>query len=145
MRSSSRDPWDGLLGYLAAVVRLQSSDRGFSEIIGAHFDSEQLLTRARTRIRPLVEELVIRAQAAGSLRPDVAYEDISVLLWTTGRVVDATRDVAPSSGGATWRCSSTASAPSSATPLPRPPLTPAKHLAAMQRFMQQRGRGQSQG
>ena len=42
-----------------------------------------------------MRRLIARAQEAGELRPDVVYEDISVLLWTTGRVVDATRDVAP--------------------------------------------------
>jgi AcrR family transcriptional regulator len=138
------DPWEGLLGYLACVVRLQSSDRGFSEILGAHFDSEQLIARARTRIRPLVVEVVLRAQAAGSLRPDVAYEDISVLLWSTGRVVDATRDVAPQFWERYLALLVDGLRAGSATPLPRPPLTPAKHIAAMQRFMQQRGRGQSQ-
>jgi AcrR family transcriptional regulator len=137
------DPWQGLLGYLAGVVRLQSSDRGFSEVLGAHLRSEQLLTRARTRIRPLVEELVLRAQAAGSLRPDVAYEDISVILWTTGRVVDATRDVEPQFWQRYLALVVDGLRTESASPLPRPPLTPAKHSAAMQRFMQERGRGPS--
>ena len=139
------DPWEGLLAYLAGVVRLQSSDRGFSEVIGARLDREQLLARARTRIRPLVEELVLRAQAAGSLRPDVAYEDISVLLWTTGRVVDATRDVEPQFWQRYLALLVDGLRAGRATPLPRPPLTPAKHNAAMQRFMQQRGRGYAQG
>ena len=89
------DPWEGLLGYLTHVVGLQAADRGLSEILGAHLRTEQLLGRARTRLRPLVEELIERAQAAGDLRRDVTYEDVSVLLWTTGRVVDATRDIAP--------------------------------------------------
>ena len=89
------DAWEGLLGYLTHVVALQAADRGLSEIVGAHLRTEQLVGRARTRLRPLVEELIERAQAAGDLRPDVVYEDVSVLLWTTGRVVDATRDIAP--------------------------------------------------
>ena len=62
------DPWEGLLGYLTHVVGLQAADRGLSEIIGAHLRTEQLLGRARTRLRPLVEELIARAQAAGDLR-----------------------------------------------------------------------------
>jgi len=139
------DSWEGLLGYLAGVVRLQSSDRGFSEALGSHLDGEHLLARARTRIRPLVEEIVLRAQAAGSLRPDVAYEDVSVLLWTTGRVVDATRDVAPQFWERYLALLVDGLRAGRATPLPRPPLTPAKHSAAIQRFMQQRGRGPGQG
>ena len=89
------EPWEGFLGYLSQVVGLQAADRGLSEILGAHLRTEHLLGRARTRIRPLVRQLIARAQDAGELRADVAYEDVSVLLWTTGRVVDATRDVEP--------------------------------------------------
>ena len=78
------------------------------------------------------------------LRPDVAYEDISVILWTTGRVVDATRDVEPQFWQRYLALVVDGLRAGSASPLPRPPLTPAKHRAAMQRFMQQRGRGQWQ-
>ena len=74
---------------------MQANDRGLSQILGAHLSAEDLVSRARTRLRPLVQKLIEQAQAAGELRPDVVYEDVSVLLWTTGRVVDATRDVEP--------------------------------------------------
>jgi AcrR family transcriptional regulator len=134
------DPWDGLLGYLTHVVGLQAADRGLSEILGAHLRTEQLLKRARTRIRPLVEQLIVRAQEDGGLRGDVVYEDISVLLWTTGRVVDATRDVEPEFWQRYLALTVDGLRAHSATPLPRPPLTPTKHSAAMHRFTQQRTR-----
>jgi AcrR family transcriptional regulator len=139
------DAWKGLLDYLEKVVRLQSTDRGLSEVIGSHLRSEQRLARARTRIRPLVEQLVLRAQAAGALRADVVYEDISVLLWTTGRVVDATREVAPEFWQRYLGLIVDGLRTASASPLPRPALTPSKHSAAMQQFMQQRGRGHAKG
>jgi AcrR family transcriptional regulator len=139
------DPWNGLLGYLTEVVGLQAGDRGLSEVLGARLRNERLLALARTRIRPLVEQLVLRAQAAGALRQDVVYEDISVLLWTTGRVVDATRDVEPEFWRRYLALIVDGLRAGSASPLPRPPLTAATHRAAMQRFMEQRGRGQSHG
>ena len=139
------DPWEGLLGYLNRVVGLQWSDRGLSEVLGASLRTEQLLARARIRIRPLVEQLVLGAQAAGALRPDVVYEDISVLLWTTGRVVDATRDVEPEFWQRYLALIVDGLRAGSASPLPRPPLTAAAHSAAMRQFMQQRGRGHGQG
>ena len=135
------DACDGLLEYLARVVGLQCADRGLSELLGAHLRTEQQLARARTRIRPLVEQLLARAQEQGALRPDIVYEDISVLLWTTGRVVDATRDVEPRFWQRYLALTVDGLRAESATPLPQPPLTRAKHSAAMHRFMQQRGRG----
>lgn len=134
------EPWEGFLGYLSYVVGLQAADRGLSEILGAHLRTEHLLGRARTRIRPLVRQLIARAQEAGELRADIVYEDVSVLLWTTGRVVDATRDVEPEFWQRHLALMVDGLRASGASPLPRPALTPAKHSAAMQQFTKQRGR-----
>ena len=119
---------------------LQAADRGLSEIVGANLRTEQLLGRARTRLRPLVQRLIIRAQEAGELRADVVYEDISVLLWTTGRVVDATRDIAPEFWQRYLALTVDGLRAQAASPLPQPPLTPARHREAMRRFTQPRSR-----
>jgi AcrR family transcriptional regulator len=133
------DAWEGL-DYLAFVVELQAADRGLSEIVGANLRTEQLLGRARTRLRPLVQRLIIRAQEAGKLRADVVFEDISVLLWTTGRVVDATRDVAPEFWQRYLALTVDGLRAQDASHLPQPPLTPARHREAMRRFTQPRSR-----
>jgi AcrR family transcriptional regulator len=135
------DPWAAFLGYLSYVVELQATDRGISEILGAHPHTETLVARARARLRPLVQELIARAQASGELRPDVGYEDVSVLLWTTGRVVDATRDVEPSFWRRYLALLVDGLRTGSATPLPRPPLSAAQHGRAMTRFTSARERG----
>lgn len=134
------DAWAGLLQYLEYVVGSQAADRGLSEIVGAHLRTEQLIGRARTRLRPLVERLIARAHDAGELRPDVVYEDVSVLLWTTGRVVDATRGVAPEFWRRYLGLIVDGLRSSSRSHLPEPPLTPAEHRAAMVRFTRQRTR-----
>ena len=128
------DAWAAFLGYLSYVVELQATDRGISEILGAHLHTEALVARARSRLRPLVQELIARAQASGELRPDVVYEDVSVLLWTTGRVVDATRDVEPAFWQRYLALLADGLRTASATPLPRPPLSAAQHGRAMTRF-----------
>ena len=87
-----------------------------------------------------MQQLIESAQDAGELRADVVYEDISVLLWTTGRVVDATRDVEPDFWQRYLALVVDGLRASSATPLPHPPLTAAKHQRAMTRFAQHRGR-----
>ncbi len=137
---AAEDPWEGLLAYLSYVVGLQAADRGLSEILGAHLRTEQLIARARSRLRPLVQRLIDRAQAAGELRADVVYEDVSVLLWTTGRVVDATREIAPEFWQRYLGLLMDGLHTRNASPLPRPPLTPTKHRQAMRRFTQPRGR-----
>lgn len=134
------DGWEALIDYLAFVVGLQAADRGLSEIIGANLRTEHLLGRARKRLRPLVQRLIIRAQESGELRSDVVYEDISVLLWTTGRVVDATRDVAPEFWQRYLALTIDGLRTRSASQLPQPPLTAARHRAAMRRFTQHRSR-----
>ncbi len=134
------DAWEGLLEYLAYVVGRQAADRGLSGILGAHLRSEQLVARARSRLRPLVQRLIERAQDAGELRLDVVYEDVSVLLWTTGRVVDATRDIAPEFWQRYLALLSDGLRAGNASPLPQPPLTAARHRTAMRRFAQPRTR-----
>lgn len=134
------DGWDGLLEYLTYVVHLQAADRGLTDVVGAHLRTEQRVARARSRLRPLVQRLVVRAQETGELRPDVVYEDISVLLWTTGRVADATRDIAPKFWQRHLALVVDGLRTPGASPLPQPPLTAAKHRQAMRRFAEQRTR-----
>ena len=54
-----------------------------------------------------------------------------MLFWTSARVVDATRDIAPE----LWRRHLTLALdglrPQGATPLPHPPLTASQHRSAM--------------
>jgi AcrR family transcriptional regulator len=128
------DSWDGLCAFLERAVALQAENRGFAEIVAVHLRAEQLLAKARSRVRPLLAALVARAQADGSLRPDVVYEDISVLLWTSGRVVDSTRDVAPEFWRRHLALTLDGLRAERATPLPHPPLTSDQHWAAMQRL-----------
>jgi AcrR family transcriptional regulator len=134
------DAWQALLDYLAFVVGLQAADRGLSEIVGTNLRTEHLVGRARTRLRPLVQRLINRAQKTGKLRADVVYEDVSVLLWTTGRVVDATREVAPEFWQRYLALIVDGLRAHDASRLPQPPLTTAKHHEAMRRFTRQRSR-----
>jgi AcrR family transcriptional regulator len=125
------NPWEGFTGFLEAAIEIQVRNRGFAEICAVHRQDESLLARARARVTPLLVQLIDRAQSAGALRADVVYEDISILLWTSGRVVDSTREVAPEYWRRHLALTLDGLATASASPLPRAPLSPAQHTRAM--------------
>jgi len=131
------DAWEGLCHFLEQAVSLQARNRGFAEIVAVHLRDENLVARARARVTPLLRQLISRAQEAGALRPDVVYEDISVLLWTSGRIVEATRASAPEFWRRQLALALDGLRASSASPLPEPPLTVLQHRRAMERFAQQ--------
>jgi hypothetical protein len=58
-----------------------------------------IIVRARSQIKPRVEELVARAQEQGALRRDLQATDLPLILMMLDTVVDTTRDVSPDS----WR------------------------------------------
>src|SRR4051812_6148500 len=84
------DAWDGLVTFLEHALALQAPDRGFKDALAARRGDEPSLTPRRRRLRQAVGALVERAQASGQLRPDVTYEDMMMLLWSTGHIVDRT-------------------------------------------------------
>jgi AcrR family transcriptional regulator len=97
------DPWDGLVHFLRTALERQAANRGLKELLlGARMNPSQgggCEIAGRERIEPLVSRLVERAQADGSLRPDIAVTDMPMLQMVVGSAVDYTRDVEPE----TWR------------------------------------------
>lgn len=132
------DPWQGFCALIEHIVGLQHEDRGFKDVMAARFGDERNAEAARARVAPSIELLIRRAQAAGALRSEIGYEDVSVLLWATGEVVAATRDIAPGF----WRryvalvldALRAPGAPGVAPPLPLPPLTPSEHQRVVAQF-----------
>jgi AcrR family transcriptional regulator len=93
------DAWRGLSRFLEGAVDQLASDRGLRELVlGSAYGPERIVS-ARSRIKPLVDEMVARAQEQGTLRSDVGATDIPLLLMMLDAVVDTTRDVDPLS----WR------------------------------------------
>ncbi len=97
--ADDEDAWRGLGAFLEGAVTLLASDRGLRELVlGSTYGPERIV-RARSRIKPQVDELVAHAQAQGKLRGDVGASDFPLLLMMLDAVVDTTRDVDPLS----WR------------------------------------------
>jgi AcrR family transcriptional regulator len=90
-----KDPWDGLMSFLDQACHSHASDRGFKEVAltGAH--GRERVARARELMFPVVSRLVRRAQADGSLRPDLEPTDMPLLQLMLGSLSECTRDVDP--------------------------------------------------
>jgi AcrR family transcriptional regulator len=89
------DAWRGLVSFFERSVELQSTDQGLKELLLGSARGQARMGRAREEIAPRVADLVARAQAAGTLRPDVSITDLPLLQMALGALVDYTRDVEP--------------------------------------------------
>jgi AcrR family transcriptional regulator len=117
------DAFAGLEHLLEQATRLQAENHGLLEILLVRLRQEPRLGEARARFRPLVDELVSRAKQQGTLRPDLAPADVTVLLWQLGRVVDTTSDYAPELWRRYLALILDGLRPGAAHPLPHLPLT----------------------
>jgi AcrR family transcriptional regulator len=121
---ADEDPWHGLVGYLTSVCELQSADRGFNELAARGFAPSPGVDPLHRTARKLMAELVDRAKRAGTLRPDLAVEDLAFVVWGISRTIELTADTAPE----VWRrhlgLLLDGFRADSAHPLPVPPLEP---------------------
>jgi AcrR family transcriptional regulator len=87
--------WHGLRTFLERSMEMQADDRGFKELLLQSDESRERMARFRAHIRPLVADLIRRAQQAGDLRPDVVEDDVLLVSLMTGAVADFSHSVAP--------------------------------------------------
>jgi AcrR family transcriptional regulator len=72
--------WDGLTTFLRIVAEMHAADRGLRDVaLGAGFGLRHH-ERIGERMEPLVQQLIGRAHAEGSLRADVTAEDLPPVL-----------------------------------------------------------------
>src|SRR5262245_50853398 len=117
------DAWAAFAAFLERVFELHVSNRGLKDVIASGQHDLKRLESLRARMRPLVAQVVARAQQQGTLRADFAAEDVPMLFWTGGRVAEVSAGVAPD----LWRrylgLVLDGLRADAATPLPTPPLT----------------------
>ena len=112
--------------FLERAVDLQARDRSFKDVVAAHLRGRSAPKAVRSRVVELVEQLVARAHEDGTLRRDVTAQDVPMLLWASGRVIEAAGDVAPDLGRRFLGLVLDGLRPDAATTLSAAPLTPAQ-------------------
>lgn len=78
------DPWDGLTRVLWYAAENLAGDRALSEALASDVDIPGGATAGQAILVDAVAELMRRAQAAGSLRPDAEIDDIPMLMCGVG-------------------------------------------------------------
>ena len=120
------DAWDGFAGFLQRALTLHGADRGLKDLVASREHGLARTEAMRARLRPLIRRLVERAQAQGTLRADFTPQDVPVVFWTAGRVIEATAQVAPDFWRRFLGLLLDGLRAEAATPLPHPPLTRAQ-------------------
>lgn len=89
------DAWIGFTRFVEAALELQSHNRALKDVIETRVHGRERAQAMRKRTRPLLAELVRRAQAQGTLRMDFTPQDLPLLFWSNDRVIELVGDIAP--------------------------------------------------
>jgi AcrR family transcriptional regulator len=130
---AEEDAWRGFTGFLEQALGLHDANRGLKDVLATHDLGGTRVRAMRARMQPLLRQLVERAQAQGALRSDFTAEDVPLVFWTGGRVIEATATVAPDCWRRYLGVLLDGLRAGAATPLPAPPLTQAQLARAASR------------
>jgi AcrR family transcriptional regulator len=116
----------GFAAFMRAAGQLQADHAG---CLGRLW-SDSRRSPVRADIESVGRQLLARAQTAGSVRPDLVYEDVAMLHWSVRGVVETTAAVAPDAWRRHLDLLLAAVAPSD-RPLRHPPLSASEVDAAI--------------
>ena len=125
------DPWEGFLYYLENLFRLQAGDRGFNDFLSRRFPGSADTERIHDQMCGQIEVILARAQEAGQVRSDITQADIVNLIWSNGRMIDATSTTAPNAWRRHLSLMLDAYRAERAHPIPEPPMTDKQLYDAM--------------
>ena len=125
------DPWDGFVSYLENLFRVQAGDRGFNDFLSRRFPGSADTERLHDQMCRQIEDVLTRAQDAGEVRPDLTLADIVSLIWSNGRMIDATSLTAPDAWRRHLYLMLDGYRAERAHPIPTPPMTDKQLYDAM--------------
>ena len=125
------DPWQGFVYYLENLFRVQAGDRGFNDFLSRRFPGSADTERIHDQMCQQIGDVLTRAQKAGEARPDITLADIVNLIWSNGRMIDATSISAPNAWRRQLYLMLDAYRAERAHPIPEPPMTEKQLYDAM--------------
>jgi AcrR family transcriptional regulator len=125
------DPWDGFVAYLDNLFAVQAGDRGFNDFLSRRFPGNSETERIHDVMCQQIDDVLARAQKAGRARTDITRADIINLIWSNGRIIDATSAKAPTAWRRQLYLMLDAYRAEGAHPIPEPPMTDEQLYDAM--------------
>ena len=125
------DPWEGFVYYLENLFAVQAGDRGFNDFLSRRFPGNAETEHIHDVMCQQIEDVLTRAQEAGEARPDITQADIVNLIWSNGRIIDATSAKAPTAWRRQLYLMLDAYRAERAHPIPEPPMTDEQLYDAM--------------
>ena len=129
-----QDPWEGFVSYLENLFGMQVGDRGFNDFLSRRFTDDAETERIHDQMCDQIDDVLGLAQEAGEARPDITRADIVNLIWSIGRIIDATADTAPNAWRRYLHLMLDAYRAERAHPIPEPPMTSDQLYDAMVRL-----------
>jgi AcrR family transcriptional regulator len=117
------DPWEGFVSYLENLFAVQAGDRGFNDFLSRRFPNNAVTEHIHDQMCGQIEDVLTRAQEAGQARPDITQADIVNLIWSNGRIIDATSTTAPNAWRRSLHLALDSYRAERAHPIPEPPMT----------------------
>jgi len=93
------DPWERFVSYLENLFAVQAGDRGFNDFLSRRFPGNADTEQIHDQMCRQIDDVLTRAQESGEARLDITRADIVNLIWSNGRIIDATSATAPTA----WR------------------------------------------
>jgi AcrR family transcriptional regulator len=87
--------WQGLVMFLERSLHMQFGDRGLNQIMNNAALGDARVSEARTRIAPLITQLVERAKQQGVVRADLDQTDVVFIQVALSAIMDRTRAIQP--------------------------------------------------
>lgn len=116
-------PWEGFVAYLENLFAVQAGDRGFNDFLSRRFTDNVETERIHDEMCRQIETVLARGQEAHEVRPDITQADIVNLIWSNGRIIDATSATAPTAWRRQLHLMLDAYRAERAHPIPEPPMT----------------------
>lgn len=120
---SAADAWSGFTTFLEEALARHAVNRGLKDVIAGTEHGRERAQAMRARLRPLLRRMISEAQAQGTLRSDFTAEDVPMLFWATGGVIEASSEVDPEFWRRHLALTLDGLRATAAGTLPRPPLT----------------------